>query len=322
MQISHVTILGITPVTASIGLLFRRLFQGNGVVVGHTPDEMLLKQALSLDVLDQAPKTWREAVAATDILLIDWPLPYIENLYREIGFRLQPHTLVLDFARLKNPIYQLAQKHLKTQKFIGVAPLLAAAQLTNGINSLAAATPDLFKQSHFCLVAHPTTNQETLDHAIAFGRLLGAEPLFADPMEYDSLVQATELLPVLSAAALFRTITKSEGWGDMSRFAGSTLANTTNPLSAVSDTAWGIAQNKQGAVAWLDEMVAELNTLRQLIAKGNADSLQTHLTHLEATRQQWLTSRTMTAMNEPSLLDEVEDRNFLRQLFTFKRKPR
>jgi hypothetical protein len=59
-----------------------------------------------------------------------------------------------------------------------------------------------------------------------------------------------------------------------------------------------------------------------LIAKGNADSLQTHLTHLEATRQQWLTSRTMTAMNEPSLLDEVEDRNFLRQLFTFKRKPR
>ncbi len=54
MQISHVTILGITPVTASIGLLFRRLFQGNGVVVGHTPDELLLKQALSLDVLDQA----------------------------------------------------------------------------------------------------------------------------------------------------------------------------------------------------------------------------------------------------------------------------
>lgn len=320
MQISHVTILGLTPITVSIGLLFRRLFQGQGVVVGHSSDPLVIKQALAMDALDQTPKAWREAVAATDLLLIDWPLHDVENLYREIGFRIQPHTLVLDFSRLKAVVYQLAQKHLKTQKFIGVVPILAAEQLTRGVTNLAAATPDLFANSHFCLVAHPMTNQETLDQAIAFGHLLGAEPLFADPMEYDGIVQAIEILPMLSAAALFRTITGSEGWHDMSRFAGVTLASATHSLEIAPDVLHLIGQEKLGTLAWLDALLKELTTIRQLVVKEDSQALQQHLIALGKLRHQWLERRAVAVAGEPSLLAEVEDRNFLRQLFTFKRK--
>lgn len=320
MQISHVTILGLTPITASIGLLFRHLFQGQGVVVGHSSDPSVIKQALAMDVLDQTPRAWREVVAVTDLLLIDWPLDDVENLYREIGFRLQPHTLVLDFSRLKGFVYQLAQKHLKTQKFIGVIPLLASEQLTRGMASLAAATPDLFANSHFCLVAHPTTNQETLDQAIAFGHLLGAEPLFADPMEYDSLVQATELLPLLSAAALYRTISGSEGWHDMSRFAGMTLASAIHSLEITSDVVHLVGQGKSGTLVWLDALLRELTAIRQLVAQEDSQTLQQYLTTLDESRRQWLERRAVATVGEPSLLAEVEDRNFLRQLFTFKRK--
>lgn len=320
MQISHVTILGLTPITASIGLLLRRLFQGQGVVVGHAADPSVIRQALTIDALDQTPKAWREAVATTDLLLIDWPLHDVENLYQEIGFRLQPHTLVLDFSRRKDFVYQLAQKHLKTQKFIGVAPLLASEQLIRGVMSLAAATPDLFANSHLCLVAHPTTNQETLDQAIAFGHLLGAEPLFADPMEYDSLIQATEILPLFSAAALFRTISGSEGWYDMGRFAGATLATTIHSLEITPDVLHLIGQGKPGILAWLDALLRELATIRQLAAQENSQALQQYLTALDESRRQWLERRTAATVGEPPLLAEVEDRNFLRQLFTFKRK--
>ncbi len=320
MQVRHVTILGFTRTTLSIGLVLRQLLQGQGVVVGHTPSEADVKLALTLDALDQAPKAWRETLPETDVLLIDWPLNDLENLYREIGSRLRPQTLVLDFSRLKTPAYQLAHTHLKTPKFIGVAPLLAAARLDEGAVSNAAATSDLFTDSHFCLVAHPTTSQETLDQAIAFGRLLGAEPVFADPMEYDGLVQITELLPILTAAALFRTASQSEGWADIGRFAGATFASTTNVLSHGSEVTWMVGQNKRGLLPLLDNLQNQLKQIRQWVAQEDQSALQIYLTQLNQTRTHWLSQRTVANTGEPSLLDEMDDRNFLRQLFTFKRK--
>lgn len=319
MQIQHVTILGLTYTTAAIGLLMRGLFQGKGRVIGHAPQVELLKEALERDILDQAPKNWRESIVETDLLIIDWPLADLENLYREIGFRLQPHTLVLDFSRLKGPVYHLAQTHLKTSKFIGVASLLATDQLMMGASSLAAATPDIFKNSHFCLVAHPTISQETLDQAIAFGRLLGAEPIFSDPLEYDGLAQILELLPILTASALLRTVANSEGWQDMSRYAGLTFATATQATSLSSDAIWMVQTQKSGLLPTLDSLIAHLQTIRQQVAQKDAAALQAHLQQVEQIRSQWLAQRLVPNTGEPDLLDEVEDRNFLRQLFTFKR---
>ena len=320
MQVQHVTILGLTYVTAAMGLLLRQLFQGKGVVVGYSPHSEMLKEALERDILDQAPKNWREVVAETDLLLIDWPLADLENLYREIGFRLRPHTLVMDFSRLKGPVYQLAQTHLKTTKFIGVAPLLAADQLEKGANAIAAATPDSFKNSHFCLVAHPTTNQETFDQTIAFARLLGAEPIFADPLEYDGLAQMLELLPILTASALLRTVANSEGWQDMSRYAGLTFAHTTQAASLNMDAFWMLQAQIPTVLTALDGLIAQLQQLRQQITQGDAAALQTNLQQVEALRRQWLTRRSLPDTGEPDLLEAVEDRGFLRQLFTFKRR--
>jgi prephenate dehydrogenase len=320
MQVRHVTLLGFTRTTLSIGILLRQLLQGQGIVVGYAPAEADVKLALALDALDQAPKAWREALAETDVLLIDWPLHDLENLYREIGSRLRPQTLVLDFSRLKTPAYQLAQTHLKVAKFIGVAPLLAASRLDEGAVSNAAATADLFTHSHFCLVAHPTTSQETLDQAIAFGRLLGAEPIFADPLEYDGLMQITELLPILTAAALFHTASQSEGWTDIGRFAGATFASTTNALSHGLEVTWLVEQNKLGILPLLDRLQGQLKEIRQWVIQEDAAALQTYLTQLNQTRSHWLSQRSVANTGEPSLLDEVEDRSFLRQLFSFKRK--
>lgn len=320
MQIQHVTILGLTYVTAAIGLLLRQLFQGKGMVVGYSPQAETLKEALEHDVLDQAPKNWREGVAETDLLLIDWPLSDLENLYREIGFRLRPHTLILDFSRLKGPVYQLAQTHLRTTKFIGVAPLLAAEQLEKGAGSIAAATPHIFQNSHFCLVAHPTTSQETLDQAIAFAHLLGAEPVFADPLEYDGLAQLLELLPILTASALLRAVANSEGWQDMSRYAGLTFAHTTNAVSLSTDAFWMLQAQKPAVLPALDGLIAQLQLLRQQIVQGDAAALQAYFQQVDQLRNQWLTRRTLPNTGEPDLLEAVEDRSFLRQLFTFKRR--
>ena len=321
MQVQHVTILGLTYVTAAIGLSLRQLFQGQGLVVGHSPHPERVKEALERDILDQAPKNWREVVAETDLLLIDWPLADLENLYREIGFRLRPHTLVLDFSRLKGPVYQLAQTHLKTTKFIGVSALLAADQLEMSSYSIAAATPHIFKNSHFCLVAHPTTNQETLDQTMAFARLLEAEPIFADPLEYDGLAQMLELLPILTASALLRTVANSEGWQDMSRYAGLTFAQTTNAVSLNRDASWMLQAQKPVVLPALDGLIAQLQLLRQQIAQGDAAALKTNLQQVEALRSQWLTRRSVPDTGEPDLLEAVAERGFLQQLFTFKRRP-
>lgn len=181
MQIQHVTLLGLTYTTAAIGLLMRGLFQGKGWVIGHAPQVELLKEALERDILDQGPKNWRESIVETNCLIIDWPLADLENLYREIGFRLQPHTLVLDFSRLKGPVYHLAQTHLKTSKFIGVASLLATDQLMMGASSLVAATPDIFKTVTFVWSPIQLSVRKLSTRPLPLAACWGPNPFFPIP---------------------------------------------------------------------------------------------------------------------------------------------
>jgi prephenate dehydrogenase len=219
------------------------------------------------------------------------PLTELETTIPLIGSDIQPHALVLDLSSLKGMGLRWAERYITSGHYIGVMPVLSATYLNDGRFEPSTATADLFKDSVFCLMPSAKAEPQAVDTAVTFGRLLGAVPYFVDPLEYDSLAQGLETLPGLSAVALFSAVQNSTGWRDMLRFANSSFAQATQPLTHGTDLTRLALNDKAATLRWLDALLEELHKIRALIQEGDREMVDLTLGNVLVQREKWLRER-------------------------------
>jgi prephenate dehydrogenase len=138
----------------------------------------------------------------------------------------------------------------------------------------------------------PSANADpkAVETAVNLGRLLGSQPFFLDPLEYDSFVQGLETTPGLLAMALFRAITQATGWHDMLRFAGLDFTRATAALDN-RDLASLTFHDQASTLRWLDAVIQELQQVRHLIADGDQERMELILEQLSIDRERWVAER-------------------------------
>lgn len=298
MKVQTVTIVGMNRAGVSIA---RALKESSPelTIIGHDRFRELTQKAKDeLGAIDRAEWNLVNAASAADILVLSIPLSELETSLMVIGEELQPHALVLDLAVLKGRAIRWADQHLKRGHYVGVVPVLSPSYLNDGRDEAEAATADLFRNSIFCLMPSVKANPNAVETAVHFGQLLGANPYFLDPMEYDALAQGIETLPGLVAAALFGTVKKSTGWRDILRFANSSFALATQPLQQGTDITSLALNDKAATLRWLDAFMAELAELRHLIQTGDRDMIDLTLGNLLIQRDRWLKERSENEWSE------------------------
>lgn len=291
MKTQTITIIGLDRIGTSIGLALKKSSLAV-TLVGHDTDAA--KGKLAKDVVqavDQAEWNLVSAARRADILVITSPVADLASILQIIGTELQEHTLVLDFSGLKRLGLSLAEQHLRQGHYVGAVPVLAADYLADGRSDPTAATPDLFRNSAFCLMPAPNAEPQAVETAVNFGLLLGALPYFIDPAEYDSLIQGSDTLPGLVSLAMFNTLQKATGWRDMLRFAGQPFTLMTLPLANERDIPLHALNNPQATLRWLDALLDELKTVRRLVAEENEELLSAYAEQLATEREKWLQAR-------------------------------
>lgn len=291
MKTQTITIIGLDRIGASIGLALKKSALAV-TLVGHDTDVAKSKLAKEVvQAIDQAEWNLVSAARRADILVITSPVADLASILQAIGTELQAHTLVLDFSGLKRRGLTLAEQHLRQGHYVGAVPILAADYLADGRSDPTAATPDLFRNSAFCLMPSPNAEPQAVETAVNFGLLLGALPYFIDPAEYDSLVQGSDTLPGLVSLAMFNTLQKATGWRDMLRFAGLPFTLMTLPLANERDIPLHALNNPQATLRWLDALLDELKTVRRLVAEENEELLSAYAEQLASEREKWLQAR-------------------------------
>lgn len=303
MRAQTVTIVGMGRTSVSIALALK----ANApelTIFGHDRFRELTQKAKDeLGAIDKAEWNLVNAAASADILVLSVPLAELQSNLLVLGNELQSHTLVLDLSVLKGLSQRWADQYLARGHYVGVMPVLSAPYLSDGRDELEAATADLFKNSIFCLMPSAKADPQAVDTAVNFGRLLGANPYFVDPMEYDSLVQGIETLPGLTAAALFGTLKKTTGWRDILRFANSSFALGTQSLQHGTDITSLALNDKAATLRWLDALLEELADMRRLIYEADREMIDLTLGQLLIERERWIKER---AQNE--WVEDVEQK--------------
>jgi prephenate dehydrogenase len=270
--LDRITIIGMGPLGASIGLALRRANLEDTEVVGADKDRKTLSRALKMGAADRATGNLREALDGAQLVVLDTPLSDTAEMLEAIGPVLEDGCVVTDTGRVKAPVAQWAERHLPRHVgFVGGRPLPARPA-----TSLDDADAAVLDGASYCVIIDESTDPTSIKTVVGMVEAMGASPLFMSAQEHDSYSAALALLPVLLSAALVNTAAESPTWGDMSRLAGPEFGELSQLAAGDPREAAAECLASRDALShWLGQMASQLIALRGQVEDGGDDLLDT-----------------------------------------------
>ncbi len=305
----QITIIGLGQIGTSIGLALKDhkdLVQR----VGHDRDPRIARQAEKMGAVDRIDFNLPHSVGGADLVILSLPVDQIRETVQFIVEDLREGCVVMDTGPAKESVAGWMGELLpKDRHYVGLTPVLNAAYLWEADLGIDAARPDLFKGGLVAIVTPPNCDSGAIKLAADLTRLLGASPLFADPLEVDGLMAATHLLPQLVAAALVNATVDQPGWREGRKMAGRAYAETTSSVMLTSDgrsLATAARLNRDNTLRMLDSMIASLSALRNDIDQRDDDALDQRLKRARGGREDWWKGRQKQEWANDGTLNNVE----------------
>ena len=281
----RIAIIGLGLIGGSMGMALRKADTGFEVV-GFARRSEVASRAFELGAVDRTEVSLLSAVKGAELVIISTPATAIKDILEEIGGELRRGSIVTDTASTKARVLDWAKKTLPPSvSFIGGHPM--AGKEVSGVE---AADGNLFRSCNYILIAGSGASEEARDRVTAMVRQIGANPLFVDASEHDSLVAGISHLPLLISVALVAVTTKSPLWPKMATLAASGFRDLSRLASGDPLMSRDIClTNREPITKWIDDYIEELRSLRDLVGEGDEiDRLEEAFVQARKERDRWL----------------------------------
>ena len=279
---SHVTLLGIGPVAASMGLALKRAGLKTDIV-GTDRERGPMRTAEKMGAIDRGTRNLGSAMEGAQLVILDVPLSDTEELLEAIGPILEDGCIVTDVGTTKAQVIEWADEYLRPEtSFVGGHPLVRRHLAT-----VEEADPTLFDKSEYCVVPSSTAKQDAVKTVVGMVEMLGARPFFLDVQEHDSYSAAMAQLPTVLSASLITMASAGPSWREVSRLAGPEFQELSR-LSAVDPTASAASCtfNAEALVYWLEKMIAELSSFKEKVSEDGNEVMDSFIQAWEQ-RARW-----------------------------------
>jgi prephenate dehydrogenase len=290
----QITIIGLGQIGTSVGLALA----GKKDLVfrmGHDKENGIAKKAEKLGALDKSHYNLPASVKDADIVLLAIPFGAIRETLEFISQDLKESAVVMDTAPVKGPIFEWAKQYIPDGRYyVGLVPAINPAFVHEMKAGIDAAHADLFQKGVMGIVAPPGMPGEAVKLAADFSNLIGAEPMFAEQGEIDSLMASLHLLPQIVSAALLGMTVDQPGWLEGRKLAGKAYAAATGALF-FQDTSIGLRDavlaDKENTLRVLDALTASLKGIRDEVAAQDAAHLSARFDQAVDGRARWWSLR-------------------------------
>lgn len=308
----RVTIVGLGLIGNSIGLALsqeKREFE----IVGHDKESKAAALAKKMRAVDKTDWNLLGACEGADLVILALPLQAIRSTLEALANELKAGCVVIDTASVKAPILGWANELLpETVRYVGTNPIVS-----NPESGGEAARADLFLHATWAICPAPTSDPAAVQVASDLAERLGAQPLYLDPTEHDSMMAAVEHLPALLSTLLFSSITGRPGWREMRRLAGGQFESTTRLVSADPQIYRDVTlANQENLARWIETFIEDLKHWREVILAGDSEALDGLFAGVTEAREQWQRQRQAAHWQE-GLVEMPERQSMLTSLLGF-----
>jgi prephenate dehydrogenase len=261
-----VVILGLGITGCSLGIDLQSAGARGHRVVGYDTDARRRSQAEILGAVDETAEHV-DGLAEAAVVFIAVESTQLDTALRDLRPNLTPGTVVSHVGPLAGPGLALAESLLPPGiPFVGSHLVGTVGEPRDGDDG----SPVWY------LVPGPGSTAEAISLLGSLARATGRRPLIIDANEHDTYVAGTHQLPILVRAAMFALIAGSEGWRDLTPFAGPVRSTSTAMPSAAE-----IVANRNNVAAWIDRMQHSLASMSAMLAEADLHAIQDVLDQLE-----------------------------------------
>jgi len=290
----QITIIGLGQIGASVGLALAP-YKSSIKRVGHDKAPGTARSAQALGAVDEINFNLPASVREADIVLLAVPFSELEETFKFIGNDLKQGAVVLDSAPLKAKAAEWAEKYIPSgRSYVGLVPSIGPDHLLNVGAGQSAAQADLFHQALFLVCPARNTDGAGVKRVTDLLELLGASPLFSDPLEADGLMAALHTLPQLMSLSLLNATVKQPGWQEARK-----MASRPYGLAAAAalylDQAEAVVEsmrfNRLNVMRVLDNAIRSLTELRAALDEEDLKSAGELVDDAYLGGMQWLKDR-------------------------------
>ena len=268
-----VVILGLGLIGGSLARALRETGFSSRFI-GYGKGLPTLERGVELGVIDEYTLDLPEAIDQADILVIAAPTLVAADLLGDILPRVSGRSdgpLITDVASVKGNL------HRRALSIAGSMPprLVLGHPIAGSERSgVGASDSRLFHHHRVILTPDPGNDPEAVATIRRMWEVTGAEVVEMDIEQHDRVLAATSHLPHALAYALVDALAQSDTSEDIFRFAAGGFRDFTR-IASSDPVMWkDIAlANREALLAAVDDFSAHLDTLRGLIAAGDADGL-------------------------------------------------
>lgn len=290
-----VTIVGLGLIGASVGLGLQKWATDNGSrksvleIKGFDTSIEHQNYAKRIKAVDRTEWNLGEAVDDADVIIIATPVLAVKDVLEVVSDRAPQDVIVTDTASTKSQVMEWAREILPdSMSFIGGHPMAGKSVSIEG------AEATLFKGATWCVSPAVNASDEAVQTVMGIVSALEAEPRFIDPHEHDGFVGAVSHLPFMLSIALMRSVASDSSWKELCQLTSSGFRDVSRLAGGPPEMHRDIAvTNRENITRWIDSTVEQLTHMRELIADGSDESIESLLEEFnqaQDARAQWITS--------------------------------
>ena len=281
----RVVIVGVGLIGGSFALALKQAGMARRIVgLGRSPDA--LARALELGLIDEACATPASAMRGADLVLIAAPVAQTAAILASLLPHLEAHTIVTDAGSTKSDVVAAAREVFRERigQFVPGHPI--AGSEANGPD---AARLDLYRGKKAVLTPLLENAAADVDKVAAAWRACGAIVHRLSAQEHDKVFAAVSHLPHVLAFALVDDIAAKPHAGLLFQYAASGFRDFTR-IAGSSPEMWRDISlaNRDALLGELDTYMAQLSTVRALLAAGDGAGLESVYGRAQRARCAWI----------------------------------
>ncbi|WP_343587334.1 prephenate dehydrogenase/arogenate dehydrogenase family protein [Herbaspirillum sp.] len=279
-----VVIFGVGLIGGSFALALRRAGKAEQIVgVGRSAAS--LARAKELGIIDAVVTDPAVAVNGADLILLAAPVAQTEAILAAIAPHLAPDAIVTDAGSTKSDVVAAARKALggKIAQFVPGHPI--AGREKHGPE---AALADLYIGKKVVITALPENRAADVERVAAAWQACGAVIHRLSPQEHDAVFASVSHLPHVLAFALVDDIAGKPHAATLFQYAASGFRDFTR-IAGSSPEMWRdiTLANRDALLTEVDAYLAQLSSMRQMIANSDGAALEKIYASAQHARLQW-----------------------------------
>jgi prephenate dehydrogenase len=282
---NRVVIIGAGLIGGSFALALKQAGAARHIVgLGRLPEAMA--RALELGIIDEIATNPEEAMRGAELVLIAAPVAQTAPILASLLPHLEAHTIVTDAGSTKSDVVAAARSVLgeRIGQFVPGHPI--AGSEANGPD---AATALLYRGKKTVLTPLPENLDPDVEKVAAAWRACGAVIHRLTAEEHDRVFAAVSHLPHLLAFALVDDIAAKPHADQLFRYAASGFRDFTR-IAGSSPEMWRDISlaNRDALLGELDAYLAQLATMRAMLAAGDGAALESVYANAQRARCAWI----------------------------------